>query len=128
MDSLSFHLVQKSPVTSPPLLVRNGSADLAFEACCPPIGLLPDAEFSTRTETLRPGDTLVLYTDGVTEAFNAAKEQFGLERLKTVVAAQASTPVEELQANVIKSVDDFARGANQADDITLLILRYIGHD
>ena len=108
--------------------MRNGSADLAFEACCPPIGLLPDAEFSTRTETLRPGDTLVLYTDGVTEAFNAAKEQFGLERLKTVVAAQASTPVEELQANVIKSVDDFARGANQADDITLLILRYIGHD
>ncbi len=111
----------------PPLLVRNGSADLAFEASCPPIGLLPDAEFSTRTETLRPGDTLVLYTDGVTEAFNAAMEQFGLDRLQATVTAQAGNTVEELQNAVIKTVGDFIGDVNQADDFTLLILRYIGN-
>jgi sigma-B regulation protein RsbU (phosphoserine phosphatase) len=77
-----------------------------------------------RTElTLRPGDTLVLYTDGVTEAFNAAEECYGNERLLADAGALAGRPASESAAGLHRRVLDFAGGAPQSDDIAIMALR-----
>jgi len=110
----------------PPLLIRGGTVEPVMSSECMPIGLWPEAEFSARTSRLEPGDTLVLYTDGVSEAPNLRDEQFEIERLQDVVARNTTAPVEDLQAAILAALDDFTRGAYQADDITLLILRFLG--
>jgi serine phosphatase RsbU (regulator of sigma subunit) len=109
-----------------PLLVRGDRVDMPFKAECVPVGLVPDVDVKTSETRLEPGDTLVLFTDGINEAENPAGEMFGLERLQEVVAAEAKAPVKELKSAILKSVDEFSRGAYQNDDITLLIVRYQG--
>ena len=76
---------------------------------------------------LTPGDTLVLYTDGVNEAKNRQDEMFDLERLQEVVARHATASVEELKAAILGAVEEFTRGTYLDDDLTLLIIRYEGH-
>src|SRR3990167_2557528 len=110
----------------PPLLIRGGTVEPVMPSECMPIGMWPEAEFSASTYRLEPGDTLVLYTDGVSEAPNLRDEQFEIERLQEVVARHTGAPVEDLQAAILAALDDFTRGAYQADDITLLILRFLG--
>jgi hypothetical protein len=73
---------------------------------------------------LAPGDTLVLHTDGVTEAANAQGQRYGLDRLRAAVAANAARPVGELRAALEREVVAF--GAHQDDDITLVAVRYLG--
>jgi sigma-B regulation protein RsbU (phosphoserine phosphatase) len=111
----------------PALLMRAGVVSTALESSCLPVGLFPDAEFATCSHQLVPGDTLVLYTDGITEAVDLHEDQFGVERLKTAIAQDAHGPVENIQAAILSAIDEFTRGAEQADDITLLILRYKGN-
>lgn len=107
-----------------PLLLRDGRVESPFPAKCYPVGLLPEAQFSSSFSTLQPGDTLVLFSDGVTEAMDAEGKEFGIARLKNVLRQHPETPVEELRAAILESVEDFARGTGQADDLTLLLIRY----
>jgi sigma-B regulation protein RsbU (phosphoserine phosphatase) len=109
-----------------PLLVRSGIVKPALESGSVPVGLFPDAEFTTCFHQLTPGDTLVLYTDGITEAMDTRENQFGIEHLQVVVAQQANGSVEDMQAAILVALDEFTYDAEQADDITLLILRYRG--
>lgn len=109
-----------------PLLVRGEKVSAPFPSGCIPLGLLSSTEFETCTAALEPGDTLVLFTDGVTEAVNRQDEEFEMDRLIEVVQKNAAASVEDLQNAVLGAVKDFARGAQQADDITLLVLRYQG--
>jgi hypothetical protein len=90
------------------------------------LGLGPSIADFTRPQCLElePGDTVVLHTDGVTEAANAARERFGLDRLARVVERLASRPVAELHSHLEQEVLSFT--ARQADDVTLLVLRYHG--
>jgi DNA-binding LacI/PurR family transcriptional regulator/serine phosphatase RsbU (regulator of sigma subunit) len=76
------------------------------------------------TEYLHPGDLLVLYTDGVTEARNHLHEQFGIKRLRKVIEACPSLPVEEICTSVIEAVRAWA--PSQDDDMTIFIGRFIG--
>ena len=75
---------------------------------------------------LEPGDRLYLYTDGVTEATNAAQELFGEERLQQVLNDDPDLPVEELLPKIKNSIDVFVGDADQFDDITMLGLSYKG--
>lgn len=75
---------------------------------------------------LAPGDTLFLYTDGVTEATNAASELFGEERLRSVLNAREFASMQELCAYVKGEVDAFVGDAPQFDDITMVAFRYVG--
>jgi sigma-B regulation protein RsbU (phosphoserine phosphatase) len=109
-----------------PLLLRGGKVEDPFPAACCPVGLIPDIDFSSTTVTLAPGDTLVLFSDGVSEAMDPEQKEFGIARLKEAAGALASAPLNELQDGILESVRQFARGARQADDVTLLILRYSG--
>jgi len=107
-----------------PILIRRGIAEEAFTEGSFPVGLVPEAEYTTTCIKLEPGDTLVLFSDGVTEAMNPDEELFGTARLREVLTGQMDTPLDQLQKCVLESVENFARGASQADDLTLLLVRY----
>lgn len=106
-----------------PCLLRDGSAEFAFAAESFPVGLVPDAEFKSSTFQLRPGDTLVLFSDGVTEAKSPDDEEFGYARLKVVLQQLVGTPVSKLESAILEAVKEFTRGAGQADDLTLLVIQ-----
>jgi sigma-B regulation protein RsbU (phosphoserine phosphatase) len=107
-----------------PFLIRRGVADEAFTEGSYPVGLVPEAQYTAACLKLEPGDTLVLFSDGVTEAMDPDEQLFGVPRLKQVLTGQMECPLEQLQKCVLESVENFARGAHQADDLTLLIVRY----
>jgi serine phosphatase RsbU (regulator of sigma subunit) len=107
-----------------PFLIRRGAAEEAFTEGSYPVGLVPEAEYTAACLKLEPGDTLVLFTDGVTEAMDPDEELFGMPRLRQVLTGQQQCPLEHLQKCILEAVENFTRGAHQADDLTLLIVRY----
>ena len=92
-----------------------------------PIGLFNDFKYEMQETTMQPGDTLFLYTDGLTEARNIRRELFGRER---VLRLMSSLPLREglgvgqFVDNIVMEVQRFADGAEQSDDLTLLAIRY----
>ncbi len=86
------------------------------------LGVAPDIDYDQETVTLAPGEALVLYTDGVTEAMNSADEEFGLERLCEVLTATSSDDPREVNQAIFDGVRAFAGGTPQSDDITCLTL------
>jgi sigma-B regulation protein RsbU (phosphoserine phosphatase) len=108
-----------------PILIRHGgNADEAFTEGSFPVGLVPEAEYATACVKLEPGDTLVLFSDGVTEAMDPKEDFFGMPRLTQLLTGHNETSLDELQKLVLEAVENFARGASQADDLTLLLVRY----
>jgi sigma-B regulation protein RsbU (phosphoserine phosphatase) len=107
-----------------PFLIRQGVAEDVFTEGSYPVGLVPEAEYTAVCLKLEPGDTLVLFSDGVTEAMDPAEQLFGVPRLREVLTGHLQTPLDDLQRLVLESVENFARGASQADDLTLLLVRY----
>jgi sigma-B regulation protein RsbU (phosphoserine phosphatase) len=107
-----------------PILMRHGKAEEAFTEGSFPVGLVPEAEFATATLQLEPNDTLFLFSDGVTEAMDPDEQLYGVPRLVGVLQGKDELPLEEIQKTVLESVENFARGARQADDLTMLVVRY----
>ena len=87
------------------------------------LGIAPDVVYTQESVTLAPGDTVVLYTDGVTEAMNADNQQFGLERLTEVFEGKPPENAQAANEAVFAHVRNFAGDAPQSDDITCLTLR-----
>jgi sigma-B regulation protein RsbU (phosphoserine phosphatase) len=69
------------------------------------------------------GDTLVIYTDGITEAVNPQDDEYGLERLSAICHEHRAAPLAELAITIERSLDDFAEGVPYADDRTVLMAR-----
>lgn len=90
------------------------------------LGSFEGMSYKTLRLLMKPGDLLLLYTDGVTEAMDTNKVCYGESRLESVIADLNTTVPEEVTAAVLKSVYDYSEGADQADDITMLVLRYTG--
>jgi sigma-B regulation protein RsbU (phosphoserine phosphatase) len=90
-----------------------------------PLGVFPDAEFQTGETTLAPGDLLVLYSDGVTEAASEMGEEFGEKRLRQVITSSKGKPLPEIQATILEAVRKWS-GQEQEDDMTLLLVRAAG--
>jgi phosphoserine phosphatase RsbU/P len=103
----------------PPLLRRAAGTNEYLEPTGPIVGALPGMAFDVQSVTLQPGDSLLCYTDGVTEARNAAGDFFGEARLPGLVAASAQTSLDAL----MRDLTTFIADTPQADDITLLALR-----
>jgi sigma-B regulation protein RsbU (phosphoserine phosphatase) len=107
-----------------PFLIRHGVAEEPFTEGSYPVGLVQEAEYITARVKLEPGDTLILFSDGVTEAMDPGDELYGVPRLREVLTGQSDCALDKLQKSILESVENFAKGAHQADDLTLLIVRY----
>jgi sigma-B regulation protein RsbU (phosphoserine phosphatase) len=107
---------------NPPLLLRAGGACEKLDATATVVGLLEDWDCTVGEVTLAPGDTLVIYSDGVTEASSDADEFFGDKRLEEVLRANRQLPAAELARKIATTVHTFS-GKEQEDDLTLLVAR-----
>jgi len=107
-----------------PLLLRNGQVSELYNIGSFPVGLIPEADYESARLQLEPEDTLVLYSDGVTEAENLNHDLFEVSGLSQALAGKQDVPVEVLQQSVLDAVSAFTRGASQSDDMTLLVVRY----
>ena len=107
---------------NPPVLLRNGHV-IRLEADGPVVGLLPFAPYTEQTLTLEPGDLLLLYTDGISEAMTHDDEEWGEERMIAAASAVRKQPAEEILRALFAAADAFTAGAPQHDDMTMLILK-----
>jgi phosphoserine phosphatase RsbU/P len=107
-----------------PLLVSHGEKTQYLETTGMPAGLIDEATFEVSEVRLNPGDRVVIYSDGVTEANNPAGEFFGRRRLRQTVEAYPDAYASELHQVILKTLDKFTEGAPQSDDVTLLVLQY----
>lgn len=89
------------------------------------IGAFKDVPFESNVVMVKSGETLVFYTDGVTEAFNKDNEEFQESRLEKVLEGKNSLNVNDLVQNVFENVQSFSQGVEQSDDITCLALKYM---
>jgi sigma-B regulation protein RsbU (phosphoserine phosphatase) len=108
-----------------PILRRlDGTTTVLAAEGGPALGLDTKAEFPLWTGRLAPGDALVLWTDGATEAFDAAGNAFGLERLQPVVAATPAEALGTLPARLVEAVEQFSAGGGPRDDLAMLLVQY----
>jgi sigma-B regulation protein RsbU (phosphoserine phosphatase) len=94
-----------------------------MNSSCPPVGMFPEEICELTLTDLIPGDVLVFYTDGVTEAANRSGEEFGMERLSAVVRRGSSLAAEELMADIFRSAANFCSEAGFQDDVTILVVK-----
>lgn len=112
---------------NPPLVIHaDGSSDLLPLTNGIALGVAPGIEYEQKTVVLAPGDTALLYTDGVTEAMNRDDEEFGVERLKTTFSQSPPTDPRQANDEVFRAVHEFVGDTLQSDDITCLTLHRSG--
>jgi serine phosphatase RsbU (regulator of sigma subunit) len=110
---------------NPPLVIgKRGVRRL--EAGGPVVGLLDAAPYSQAEEQLDAGDMVVVFSDGVSEAFNLAGEDFGESRLLDVARGAAGASSQVVVDDIVAAVRTFTKGAPQSDDITVMVIRYHG--
>jgi serine phosphatase RsbU (regulator of sigma subunit) len=109
----------------PACLVRASGGVEWLESTGLPLGLLEDCSYATEQSALEPGDTLVLYSDGYTEAENLDGQQFGHERLAEICVAHRGEPLEALASALDRAVVDHATEAPSSDDRTIVIVRRV---
>jgi phosphoserine phosphatase RsbU/P len=108
---------------NPPLLVRaDGSVDTLGEGGMV-LGFFESVVYARGTARLHPGDTLLVFSDGVTETWSPGDEEFGDERLVAVAVRGKALDPQALQEQILKALDSFAGGAKATDDRTLIVLK-----
>jgi len=108
-----------------PPLVLNGDGVRTLETAKRlPIGAFADEKYEDRETRLNPGETLVLYTDGITDAENPQGERFGTERLKSALGELAAGSPRDVTQGIREKVTAFAAGHPQSDDIAVLALQF----
>lgn len=109
----------------PPFLCSsNGKGKFLREPRGMMLGLLDEARYGAATAHLDPGDALVFYTDGVTEAESANKEFFTDRRLEAVLDCAESKPASQLASEIVHALEIFTAGCEQGDDITIMAVRF----
>jgi sigma-B regulation protein RsbU (phosphoserine phosphatase) len=125
LDSTTGMLHYANGGHNPPYVRRaDGAVEVLGGAVGLVLGVVPGIVYPEHALQLLPGDRLVLYTDGVTEAFNAADEAYGAERLIAEVKVHGDGAAAALVERICRSVTIFAGAAPQSDDITLTVLRW----
>ena len=121
---------------NPPHLIRASLSRAAGESAAGPaleveelavggtvVGLFPDVSYDEGTVDLRTGDVLVVFTDGVTEALNAADEEFGDARLKDLLREIAPLPAADITSRISVALEQWIRGTAQYDDMTFVVAK-----
>ncbi|MDP2708203.1 MAG: PP2C family protein-serine/threonine phosphatase, partial [Burkholderiales bacterium] len=109
----------------PPLLIHcDGTCEFIPATGGLALGMAEGIPFSQATITLRPDDCVIIYTDGVTEAFDEKGEEFTPERLPPIFANSRPKSANDAVERIVKAVDAHAGGTPQSDDITCVALQY----
>ena len=108
---------------NPPLIVHAAGTVEQLASGGLPLGIKPDAEYREGRTRLQPGDVLVIYSDGVTEAVSPTGEEFGATRLYEVVSRNINASAAGIRDRIESSLTKFAQGTSAADDITLVIVK-----
>jgi serine phosphatase RsbU (regulator of sigma subunit)/pSer/pThr/pTyr-binding forkhead associated (FHA) protein len=111
----------------PPVVVRAGGVVESLDVGGPVLGLLGIASYEHGDVRLAAGDLVVIFSDGVTEARDSGNDEYGRKRLLDVLTTAHGRPAEDVLHEVLRAVHAFAGAAPQADDITVLVLRYRGN-
>lgn len=110
----------------PPIVIRTTGERIELEATGMPVGLMEGAEFTVESLQLSPGDRVVIYSDGVSEAQNLSGEFFGKKRLNEILNQHAAESCSAIHDAIQEGVAAFTEGAPQSDDITVVVLEYRG--
>jgi len=106
----------------PPLLVRRGGVS-PIEGAALPLGLFGTGQYEASRAHLEPGDCLVLYTDGITEARNRSDEEYTAERLAGVLQGAHGLPPQQVTDACLADLESFLAGASHADDLALMVIQ-----
>jgi len=108
----------------PPMVLR-GAEILRLEEGGPVVGLFRPARFTQGTFQVRPGDVMVGFTDGISEAMNAADEEWGEDALGIFLQSCGGDTAREMIPKIVAGADAFANGHPQHDDMTLIVVRFL---
>ena len=125
LDTLSGHFEYSNGGHNAPLLLSaDGELQYISHGRGSALGVIEDLEYSSERLLLQPGSSLVLYTDGITEATNLDFDEFSEERLESSFRSCSDGSAEEILEGIIHDVRGFAAGAPQSDDITALVIKH----
>jgi serine phosphatase RsbU (regulator of sigma subunit) len=125
LDPKTGHLAYANAGHNPPMIVRASGQVEVLPGGGPVLGIVPVAPYAQEKARLGPGDLLVIYSDGVTEATNTAAEEYGEERLAEVLGSRRDEAAAAIVDAVTDSLQQFTSGAPQADDITLVVAKRV---
>ncbi len=126
VDEATLELSYSNAGHNYPVVFRHGSPRMTLERGGTVVGILETATFEEDRITLQPGDRVMLYTDGISEAANAAGELFGEERLYQLVGAlPADLSARDVTERILEGVRAFLDGIEPGDDMTLMVLRVL---
>jgi sigma-B regulation protein RsbU (phosphoserine phosphatase) len=109
---------------NPPLIIgAKGDNVRRLECGGPIVGLFEGAPYDEETVTLSPGDWLIVFSDGVSEALSATNEEFGEERLQALLRQTAHLPADEISARIAAEMTNWIRDADQYDDLTFIVMK-----
>jgi serine phosphatase RsbU (regulator of sigma subunit)/putative methionine-R-sulfoxide reductase with GAF domain len=124
LDPHTGHLIFANAGHNPPLWYRCPEGELTtLKGHGLALGVRPNIQLPERSLELAPGDVLVLYTDGITEALNPNEEEFGTARLTDLIVTNHGLFADEIVEQVLRAVYDFAQGAPQFDDMTMVVVK-----
>jgi len=107
---------------NPPMVIRRDGSIIWLETGGAPVGLFADSTYEEGAIQLNPGDMLLAYTDGVSEALNPAGEEWGVDGLRRAAAESDAQCADDIVRAIFTSMDDFSRG-HQTDDATVVVMR-----
>lgn len=124
IDTEQATLVYSNAGHNPPLLISATGKVVELDKGGIVLGILPSPEYQQEMVTLQSGDQVLLYTDGVIETTDVMGTEFGTERLANIVQHKPAKPAKQVLTNITKSLETFAAGAPQADDITMILVGF----
>ena len=110
----------------PPLVFSASGGLKRLESGGLALGVLDDFPYTQETVAIANGDVMVIYSDGVTDATNLSDEQYGAERLASIVEKHLGEPASIIVDHIIEAVNAHAKGAAQLDDITVVVVKRVG--
>jgi sigma-B regulation protein RsbU (phosphoserine phosphatase) len=123
LDHKNRVLIFSNAGHNPPILFRRDGRIEYLEEGGVALGVLAQTEYEERPIALRPGDVLVLFTDGISEAESPAGEQFGQKRIEQVVSANVGHSADEIMTILSRAVREWSGARGLTDDLTLVVLR-----